>query len=122
VLAAYDQTANPIAVTNAGAITERWAIIFTSNTDFYLAGEAVGQIITGNTATTLAPVNPATGEAYFTLQPAGWGSGWAAGNVYRFNTAGANFPLWVARTVLQSPSAPPGTDQTTISILGDIDQ
>lgn len=122
VLAAYDQTVNPVSVTNAGAMTERWAIIFTSNTDFYLAGEAVGQIITGNTATTLAPVNPATGEAYFTLQPAGWGSGWVAGNVYRFNTAGANFPLWVARTVLQSPSAPPGTDQTTISILGDIDQ
>lgn len=122
ILAQYNDTANPLVVTNAGAITERWALIFTSNTTFNVVGEEVGQIITGDTATTLAPVNPATGVPYFTLAPAGWGSGWVAGNVLRFNTAGANFPLWVARTVRQSPSAPPGTDQMTISIRGDIDQ
>lgn len=122
ILAQYDDTANPIVVTNAGAITERWAIIFTSNTAFDLVGEEVGQIITGDTSTTLAPVNPATGVPYFTLENSGWGAGWAAGNVLRFNTTGANFPLWVARTVRQSPSAPPGTDQMTISIRGDIDQ
>ena len=122
ILAQYDDNTHPIVVTNAGAISERWAVIFTSNTSFNLIGEQVGQIITGNTATTLAPVNPATGVPYFTLQPAGWGSGWVAGNVYRFNTTGANLPLWVARTVLQSPAAPPGTDQLTISIRGDIDQ
>ena len=122
ILAQYDDTTNPIAVTNAGAITERWAIIFTSNTAFNLVGEQVGQIITGSTAAPLSPVNPATGVPYFTLASGGWGSGWAAGNVYRFNTSGANFPVWVARTVLQSPTAPPGTDQLTISIRGDIDQ
>jgi hypothetical protein len=122
LLAQYDDTTYPIAVTNAGAISERWAIIFTSNTSFNVIGENVGQIITGNTSSALSPVNPATGVPYFTLQPGGWGSGWAAGNVYRFNTSGANFPLWVARTVLQSPTAPPGTDQMTISIRGDIDQ
>lgn len=122
ILAKYDDTASPVVVTNAGAIGERWAVLFTSNTAFNLIGEAVGQIITGNTATPLAPVNPATGVPYFTLQPAGWGLGWAAGNVLRFNTTGANFPLWVARTVRQSPSAPPGTDQITISVRGDVDQ
>lgn len=122
VLAQYDDTANPLVVTNAGAITERWAIIFQSNTAFNLVGEEVGQIITGDTATPLAPVNPATGVPYFTLQPAGWGLGWAAGNVLRFNTSGANFPLWVARTVRQSPAAPPGSDQINISVRGDIDQ
>jgi hypothetical protein len=122
VLAQYDDTANPFVVTNAGAITERWAIIFQSNTAFSLVGEEVGQIITGDTATLLAPVNPATGVPYFTLQPAGWGLGWAAGNVLRFNTTGANFPLWVARTVRQSPAAPPGSDQINISVRGDIDQ
>lgn len=122
VLAAYNDTANPIAVTNAGAITERWLILFTSNTAFSVVGEEVGQIITGDTATPLAPVNPATGVPYFTLQPAGWGAGWVAGNVLRFNTVGAGFPLWVSRTVMQSPAAPPGTDQMTISIRGDIDQ
>lgn len=123
VLAAYNQLAYPIAVTNSGAITERWACVFYSSTGFDLVGEATGQIVTGaSTAAPLAPVNPATGVAYFTLDAAGWGSGWSAGNVFRFNTSGANFPLWVARTVLQSPTAPPGTDQMTISIRGDIDQ
>jgi hypothetical protein len=122
ILAQYNDTVNPIVVTNAGAITERWALIFTSNTAFNVVGEEVGQILTGNTSTTLAPVNPATGVPYFTLQNAGWGSGWVAGNVLRFNTSGANFPLWIARTVRQSPSAAPGTDQMTISIRGDIDQ
>ena len=122
ILAQYNDTANPIVVTNAGAITERWALIFTSNTAFNVVGEEVGQIITGNTSAVLAPVNPATGVPYFTLQPAGWGSGWVAGNMLRFNTSGASFPLWIARTVRQSASAPPGTDKMTISIRGDIDQ
>jgi hypothetical protein len=122
ILAQYNDTVNPIVVTNAGAITERWALIFQSSTTFNLVGEEVGQIISGDTSTTLSPVNPATGVPYFTLQPAGWGNGWVAGNVLRFNTSGANFPLWIARTVRQSPTAPPGTDQMTISIRGDIDQ
>lgn len=122
LLAQYNDTDNPLVVTNAGAITERWALIFQSSTTFNVVGENVGLIISGDTATTLAPVNPATGVPYFTLQAAGWGSGWVAGNVLRFNTSGANFPLWVARTVMQSPSAPPGTDQITISVRGDIDQ
>lgn len=122
LLASYNDVANPIEVTNAGAITERWALVFQSDTTFNLVGEQVGQIISGSTAAVLAPVNPATGAPYFTLQPAGWGSGWAAGNVLRFNTVGAARPLWLARTVMQSPAAPPGTDQITISIMGDIDQ
>lgn len=122
VLASYNDVANPIAVTNAGAITEQWACIFTNSTTFNLVGSQLGQILTGSTGAVLSPVNPATGVPYFTLQPAGWGSGWAAGNVLRFNTTGAARPLWLARTVLQSPAAPPGTDQITISIMGDIDQ
>lgn len=122
MLAAYNDTAHPIVVTNAGAATERWAIVFTSNTTFNVTGEAVGQIISGDTGTTLAPVDPYTGVPYFTLSPAGWGSGWAAGNVLRFNTVGAAFPFWASRTVLQSPAAPPGSDRVTISIRGDIDQ
>lgn len=122
ILAKYNDTTFPIEVTNAGAITERWALVFTSNTEFNVVGEEVGLIISGNTATDLAPVNPATGVPYFTLRSGGWGGGWVAGNVLRPNTRGANFPLWIARTVRQSPSAPPGSDQMTISIRGDIDQ
>lgn len=57
---------------------------------------------------------------YFSIAPAGWGSGWAAGNVVRLNTVAANFPVWVARTVLQGPAAVQN-DQFTIGIRGDVD-
>lgn len=121
ILAAYNQASNPIQVTNAGAITMRWALIFTSTTAFRVIGEGIGQIMTGDITSNLSPVNPAAGVPYFTLLAAGWGSGWSAGNVLRFNTRGANFPLWVARTVLQSPAAAPGTDKFTLELRGDID-
>ena len=38
---------------------------------------------------------------YFRLPALGWGNGWATGNVLRFNTIGAQFPVWVVRTVQQ---------------------
>lgn len=122
LLAQYNDTLSPIVVTNAGAIPERWACIFQNDTTFQLVGEESGQILVGTTGADTAPVNPATGVPYFTLLAAGWGTGWVAGNVLRFNTNGANFPLWISRTVMQSPAAPPGTDQLVISIRGDIDQ
>lgn len=116
----YQQPANPIAVRNDGAISERWAIIFTTSTAFRVVGETLGQIATGDVNTDLAPLNPATAAPYFTLQAEGWGAGWSAGNVLRFNTAGANAPVWVGRAVL--PSAPTDTpDSLTIAIRGDID-
>lgn len=121
IVAAYNQTANPFVVTNAGAIKERWALIFTSNTDFRVVGESIGQILTGSINAVLEPVNPATGVPYFVIQPAGWGGGWAAGNVLRFNTVGANIPFWAVRTVLQSPAAAPGSDRVSLYINGDID-
>lgn len=121
ILAQYDQATHPIVTTNEGAITQRWALIFTSATECRLVGETRGQIATGNTATALAPVNPFTGAVLFTMQPAGWGSGWAAGNVFRFNTVGAVLPFWAARTVEQSNPAAPGTDRLTIEARGSID-
>jgi hypothetical protein len=71
----------PIAVTNRGAITERWAIRFTTSTNFEVIGENVGVIATGNTSTNCAPINPNTSAPYFTAPALGWGSGWATGNV-----------------------------------------
>jgi hypothetical protein len=121
ILAQYDQASYPITVSNEGAITQRWALIFTSTTDFRVVGETRGQIATGNTATPLAPVNPFTGAPLFQLSAAGWGAGWAAGNVLRFNTVGAVLPFWVARTVEQSNPAAPGTDRLTLEVRGSID-
>ena len=118
--AKYNRTAYPIGVTNKGAITERWAIIFTSSTAFKLVGEYVGQIALGNINENFAPPNPETNEPYFTIDYRGWGSGWATGNVVRLNTIGANYPIWIARTVLQSEAAS-GSDQFRICVRGDVD-
>ena len=118
----YQQVSNPITVSNRGAISERWAIIFTSPTAFRVVGETVGQIVSnGDINSNLSPPNPAAaGQPYFTLLATGWGTGWSAGNVLRFNTVGANAPIWVARAVL--PSAPNTTpDSLTVAVRGDID-
>ena len=117
----YNDVLAPVEVTNVGASTERWAIQFTNTTAFNVIGEHVGLIATGNTATDVAPINPATGQPYFTLRATGWGGGWAAGNVLRFNTVGALFPVWVVRTIQQGPETVPN-DSFTLLIRGDVDR
>lgn len=113
----YQQGLNPIVVTNQGAVSERWAIIFLTSTTFRLIGETLGQIATGDVNTAFTPNNPAVSVPYFTIAAAGWGT-WAAGNVLRFNTYGANAPVWVGRATL--PSAPSdASDSLTLATRGD---
>lgn len=109
----------PIAVSNRGARTERWVVQFTSGTTFNVIGENVGVIATGSVNSNCAPTNPATSVPYFTIPALGWGSGWSAGNVLRFNTIGAEFPIWVVRTVQQGPETVPD-DSFTLLIRGDV--
>ena len=118
--ATFNNTQYPIRVTNRGALTERWIVRFTNSTSFEVIGENVGVIATGNTSTDCAPNNPATGVPYFYLPALGWGNGWATGNVLRFNTIGAQFPVWVVRTVQQGPESVPD-DNFTLLIRGDVD-
>ncbi|UTW12929.1 hypothetical protein [Marinobacterium rhizophilum] len=118
--AQYNDVLYPPQTDNKNAIRERWALIFTSSTTFNVVGEVVGQIASGNTATDLAPLNPATGEPYFTLYAAGWGSGWGSNNVLRFNTDAAHAPIWIARTTLSgTPSQE--DDSFKLQIRGDAD-
>lgn len=118
--ATYNRSTYPIAVTNRGAITERWAIRFTSSLGFEVIGENVGVIGTGNTNAVCAPINPNTGAPYFSIDPLGWGAGWATGNVMRLNTIGAMFPVWVVRTVQQGPETVT-RDSFTLLVRGDVD-
>lgn len=120
-VATYNDILAPLVVTNAGASTERWAVRFTNTTAFDVIGEHVGVIASGNTATDCAPVNPATGSPYFTLKATGWGAGWTAGNVLRFNTVGALFPVWMVRTIQQGPETVIN-DQFTVLVRGDVDR
>jgi hypothetical protein len=100
----YNDTLAPIEVTNVGASTERFVLRFTSNTAFEVIGEHVGVIGTGTINTDTSPINPATGEPYFTIRYIGWGGGWSVGNIVRINFVGALFPFWMARTVKQGPN------------------
>ena len=115
----YNDTDFPLEVNNSDAITERWAVRFTSTTNFEVIGETVGVIATGSTTTDLSPLNPRTSRPYFTMRAAGWGAGWSVNNVVRFNTIGGLAPVWMARTTL--PGTPAGaTDSTRIMVVGNI--
>ena len=121
ITANYNQAQYPIAVTNKGAITERWALIFTNTTAFRIVGENVGDIGTGTTGAVCSPNNPATAAPYFIIPETGWGNGWAAGNVLRFNTAACGSPFWAVRTVLQGPASL-DSDAFTLAFRGDVDR
>jgi len=121
IIPQFNSTLFPIAVTNAGAIKERWAMIFTNTTAFRIVGESVGEIGSGNTSSNAAPTNPATGVPYFTIPAAGWGAGWSTGNVLRFNTDACGTPFWAVRTVLQGPTSI-DSDQFTLAFRGDVDR
>ncbi|WP_180072642.1 hypothetical protein [Acinetobacter sp. YH12200] len=121
ILANYNDSLYPLQVTNKGAIQERWALIFTDAQSFRCVGEYSGQIGTGTTNADYAPINPVTGVPYFIIKKEGWGAGWANGNVLRFNTVAANFPVWVIRTVKQSEPTVI-SDQFQIMLRGDIDR
>lgn len=118
--AQYDYVLWPIEVTNDGATEERWLIQFTSASAFKLIGERLGQIATGDINTDLAVDNPATGAPYFTLRSAGWSDGWIPGNSLRFNTRAANYPMWLARTLLAGESTV-SPDAFSLLVLGNKD-
>ncbi len=113
----FNDVVYPLVLTNLGAIQERWAIVFSGATVFNCYGEYSGLVGSGDVNTTFTPLNPNTNTPYFTLNPLGWGGGWSAGNVLRFNTAGANYPIWIARTTKQGAESVT-TDNFKLEILG----
>jgi len=117
-VANYDFINYPIIVDNRSSIQERFALIFQSTNTVNVVGENMGVILTASIGAEIAPLNPNTGQPYFRIAAAGWGGGWAAGNVVRFNMAGANYPMWFVRTTLQGP-ATENSDQYTAQIRGD---
>ena len=116
--ASYDFINHPIELTNYGTVTERWAIFFTSSTTIRVIGENLGIIYEGAISTDIAPVNSITGGIYFTMRDDGFGTGWSAGNLIRFNTIGATLPIWFIRTTKQAPLTEP-SDHFTLLIRGD---
>ena len=116
----FNTTGYPIVVTNAGAVTEKWALKFKSTSTFDIIGEHVGNIGEGTINANTAPVNALTGEPYFFIPEGGWGAGWSVGNIVRINTVGAMFPFWMVRTVQQGPES--AADYSFLAIVrGDVD-
>lgn len=111
---------HPIVVTNDGAVSERFRITFTSSTAFVCNAEHLGQIGVGSTATTFAPLNPASGKPYFSVPATAWGAGWSTGNTVRINIVGALPPIWVAR-VVKPGAGSASADAFTVSVRGDVD-
>jgi hypothetical protein len=117
--AQYDTVNYPLITKNKSSVKERFACVFTSSTTVNVLGEHLGVILTNAPITAdIAPVNPATGEPYFTIRYEGWGSGWSAGQVLRFNCDAGNFPVWFCRTTQQGP-ATENSDNYVIQIRGD---
>ena len=115
----YNDAIYPLALSNRGAIPQRWALVFTSATAFNILSEDLGVIGTGTTLADCEPTNPATAVPYFSLAAAGWSGGWAAGNVLRFNTAGTVSPFWLARTTQIDPEGF-GDDDFRVELRGDV--
>ena len=118
----YNGGAFPIVVTNAGAVTERFALrVLTGGTDVEVIGEHVGNLGTFSRNTTIAPINPISGVPYFTLTAAGWGAGWVPGNTLFLPTVGTYYPMAVIRAT--QPSEAIGTDYAfELTERGDIDR
>lgn len=111
----------PMVLTDDGAITDRWMIKFTSSSQFELYSEALGFVGKFDVLTNLAPINPATGKPYFTIDKRAFGTDtpWAAQDVIRFNTWGTLMPVWVLCAVQPNPNPPTGTDGFEQYLFGD---
>lgn len=118
----YNDGAFPIVVTNAGAMTERFALrVLTGGTDVEVIGEHVGNLGTFSRNTAIAPINPIAGVPYFTLPAAGWGAGWVPGNTLFLQTVGTYYPMAVIRAT--QPSEAIGTDYAfELTERGDVDR
>ena len=115
-------TNNPIVVTNRDAIEERWALVFTGSTSFRIIGETVGEIGTGSTTANTSPLNPMTGQPYFAIPAAAWGTGWSANNLVRFNTGAAKYPIWIGNAIQQHQSSSLDNYDFTIGYHANIDR
>ncbi|QXL84090.1 hypothetical protein [Comamonas sp. NLF-1-9] len=122
-VASYNDAAYPIAVTNAGALTERYALKFKADaTTFDLIGEFSGGLGQGSKNVDFSPGNPfSLSTPLFELAAAGWGNGWVAGNTVFVRLEAAMSSMAVIRTV--QPSVAAGTDYSFDLLAGgDVDR
>ena len=113
----------PLVLTDDGATTDRWAIVWRDGTQFDLYSEALGFVGRFDALQDLAPINAATGKPYFVLKKGAFGinngaSPWAVGNAVRLNTYGTHLGVWVLRAVQPSATKQTETDGFSICLRG----
>lgn len=121
--ASYNDGAYPLVVSNAGALSERYAMRFRSNaTEFDLIGEFSGGLGSGSKNAVFEPANPFNPAAkLFSMAEAGWGAGWVAGNTVFVKLVAAMQSMAAIRTV--QPGSPAGLDYSFDLLTGgDVDR
>ena len=113
----------PLVLTDDGATTDRWAIVWRDGTQFDLYSEALGFVGRFDALQDLAPINAATGKPYFVLPKGAFGinngaSPWAVGNAVRLNTYGTHLGVWVLRAVQPSATKQTETDGFVMCLRG----
>ncbi len=121
----YNDTAYPIVVTNAGALSDRYALRIKSDaTTFDFLSEHMGSLGAGSINADFAPnspVKPGVPTPLFEIKAAGWGGSWVAGNVVFLGIQAAMQSMAVIRTV--QPGTPSGVDYSFDLLTGgDIDR
>lgn len=116
----------PMVLTNAGAITDRWALIFKNATNLEVWSEALGFVGQYDIISDLAPINPVKNEPYFTIPKQAFApngqSAWAVGETIRFNTFGTHCGAWIIRAVQPSAVSTTETDGFALCLRGNTTQ
>jgi len=94
-------TFNPanLLANNIGGIEQVWTLTWTSATTFNIVGDTVGAQGAGSIGAGAAPNNPDFGKPFWTIQAAGFGGVFVAGDTLVFETTPASVPIWEKRVV-----------------------
>lgn len=110
----YDESGYPVLPDNIGTMEQTWTLTFSDATNFSVVGDTLGSVGAGNTSTNYIPNNPSVSKPYFTLEAAGWGGTWTAGNTIVFQTHPPAVAVWETRVVPVSASSMAGNGVTVV--------
>ncbi|TAN49036.1 MAG: hypothetical protein EPN21_13200 [Methylococcaceae bacterium] len=92
----YNEASYPLTLNNLATIEQDWTLTFTGPTTISLSGHSLGTLYTGGSINnTQAPTNPDYAIPYFSLNPAGFGGTWQAGDTITWTTRAAALPFWI---------------------------
>jgi hypothetical protein len=112
--------AGKLTVNALGTVHQVWTVTITDATSGALSvsGDLLGVVGTGAIGAAFAPLNTATGQPYFRLDPSGWGGTPANGDTLVFTTSPAAIPLWYKR-VVPAGAAAISSDPVAVCIEGE---